>query len=116
MNSKKNKNIIVKVIKDSIAEEVGLRSGYEIVSINGRKIKDNIDYKFLIYDENIILAVKKDNGEHLDCEIEKEYDEELGIDFENLLMDKINTCEISFCFVLLINYLRNAKIDVNQRR
>lgn len=101
MKANENRNIIIKVIKDSIAEEIGLRPGDELVSINGKKIKDYIDYKFQISDENIILSVKKDNGEQWDCEIEKEYDEELGIDFENPLMDKINTCrnKCMFCFV-----------------
>lgn len=101
MKYKEYKNIIIEVVKDSIGEEIGLRPGDELISINGKKIRDYIDYKYQISEENIILSIKKENGEQWDCEIEKDYDEELGIDFENPLMDKINTCRNNcmFCFI-----------------
>lgn len=95
------KNIIVKVLKNSIAEEMELEPGDELVSVNNCSVKDYIDYKYQISDEDILFEVRKPNGEIWELEIEKEYDEDIGILFENPLMDNIKVCsnKCIFCFI-----------------
>lgn len=95
------KNIIVKVLKSSIAEELELEPGDELISVNGCSVRDYIDYRYQISDENILLEIRKKNGEIWELEIEKEYDEDIGIVFENSLMDNIKVCsnKCIFCFI-----------------
>lgn len=97
----KNKNIIIKIEKDSIAEEMDIQAGDILVSINDKYIKDVLDYRYLIQDEYIEVVVEKPNGEQWQLEIDKEEFEDLGIVFESGLMDKANTCtnKCIFCFV-----------------
>lgn len=96
-----SKNIIDKIHKDSIAEELQLDIGDEILSINGSEIKDIIDYKYLISDEYIELNIKKLNGEIFAFEIEKDFYEDLGIEFSNPLIDEAKRCSNAciFCFI-----------------
>jgi len=95
------KNIITKVISNGIAEEVGIEENDVLLSINDNKINDIIDYKFLSADEEIILEIEKTNGEIWEIEIEKEYGEDLGIEFGGGIMDKAKTCsnKCIFCFI-----------------
>ncbi|MEL7647013.1 MAG: DUF512 domain-containing protein [Sedimentibacter sp.] len=95
------KNIIVKVLKNSIAEEMELEPGDELVSVNGESIRDYIDYKYQISDDEVVLEVRKKDGEVWELEIEKDYDEDIGIVFENPLMDNIKVCsnKCIFCFI-----------------
>ena len=95
------KNIITKVISNGIAEEVGIEVNDVLLSINDNKINDIIDYKFLSADEEIILEVEKANGEIWEIEIEKEYGEDLGIEFGGGIMDKAKSCsnKCIFCFI-----------------
>ena len=95
------KNIITKVISNGIAEEVGIEENDILLSINSNKINDIIDYKFLSADEEIILEIEKPSGEVWEIEIEKEYGEDLGIEFGGGLMDKAKSCsnKCIFCFI-----------------
>ncbi|AWK51305.1 radical SAM protein [Clostridium beijerinckii] len=95
------KNIITKVMSNGIAEEVGIEVNDVLLSINDNKINDIIDYKFLSADEEIILEVEKADGEVWEIEIEKEYGEDLGIEFGGGIMDKAKTCsnKCIFCFI-----------------
>lgn len=95
------KNKIVKIEQGSIAEEVGIEVGDTLVSINETKVKDIIDYKFLMADEYIVVEIEKCNGELWDIEIDKEYEEDLGIEFESSIMDKAHSCsnKCVFCFI-----------------
>lgn len=95
------KNIIVKVLKNSIAEEMELEPGDELITVNNCIVKDYIDYKYQISDENVLFEVRKKDGEIWELEIEKEYDEDIGIVFENPLMDNIKVCsnKCIFCFI-----------------
>ncbi len=95
------KNIITKIISNGIAEEVGIEVNDVLLSINDNKINDIIDYKFLSADEEIILEVEKASGEIWEIEIEKEYGEDLGIEFGGGIMDKAKTCsnKCIFCFI-----------------
>ncbi len=95
------KNLIVKVLKNSIAEELEIEPGDELLTVNNSTIKDYIDYKYQISDELIYFEIKKKDGEIWELEIEKEYDEDIGIVFENPLMDNIKVCsnKCIFCFI-----------------
>ncbi|ARC84652.1 PDZ domain family protein [Clostridium argentinense CDC 2741] len=95
------KNLVSKVLPNSIAEEVEIESGDKLVSINGNNVKDIIDYKFLITDEYLELEVEKPNGEIWEIEIEKDYDEDLGIIFKEAILDRPMSChnKCVFCFI-----------------
>lgn len=106
------KGMVVFGVKEgSIAEELGLQKGDVILSVNGIQPKDIIELSFIMQDENINLAVKKAPqiqkdgsilpGEAELFEIEKDEDEDLGIDFECAVFDGIKPClnKCIFCFV-----------------
>lgn len=93
--------IVSKVEKNSIAEELEIQSGDEILLIDEQKITDLIDYKFLCKSEFLTIEIKKTNGEIEVIELEKDFDEDLGIIFESAVFDKIKPClnRCIFCFV-----------------
>ncbi len=93
--------IVNSVIKNSIAEELEIVQGDEILSIDGNKMLDMIDYNFYCKSELLTIEVKKNSGEIEEIEIEKDYDEELGIVFESAVFDRVKPClnHCIFCFV-----------------
>ncbi len=95
------RNIIENVVKGSIADELGIEPGDLLLSINGNKVKDIIDYKFLMTEEFVEVEIEKENGEVWILEIEKNYDEDLGIEFTNPLIDRAKSCrnKCIFCFI-----------------
>lgn len=101
VNVKSTNNIISKVYKDSIAEELGIEVGDLLISINGEKIHDIIEYRFLLSDEYLEVEIEKKNKEVYIYEIEKEYDDDLGIEFTNPIIDKAKSCrnKCVFCFI-----------------
>ncbi len=100
-NINEDRNIIEEVLKNSIAEEIGLEKGDILISINNSPVKDIIDYKYLIADNIITISIEKQDGEIWDIEIEKEYDEDIGILFSNSLIDRARSCKNKciFCFI-----------------
>ncbi len=90
-----------KVLENSIAEELEIEIGDEIISINQQKLRDYIDYKFLMASEEVEVEIKKQNGEVEIIELEKDFDEDLGVVFESAIFDKIKPCtnKCIFCFV-----------------
>ena len=101
VNVKNVNNIISKVYKDSIAYELGIEVGDLLISINDQPIHDIIEYRFLLSDEYIEVEIQKINGEIYVYEIEKEYDDDLGIEFSNPIIDKAKSCrnKCVFCFI-----------------
>lgn len=95
------KNTISKVKPGSIAEELEIEVGDKLISINEKEVKDIIDYKFLMADEDIVALIEKADGEIWELEIEKDYDEDLGVEFEDSIMDKAKSCsnKCIFCFI-----------------
>lgn len=93
--------IVYSVEKNSIAEDLEVISGDIVVSINEIKPQDFIDYKYLICSEEISLHIKRSNGEEEIIDIEKDLDEDLGINFESAVFDRIMPCDNKcvFCFV-----------------
>ena len=98
---KKNRHVIRKVFPDSIAEEMELVPGDELISINGQPIEDVFDYHYLVNDEYLEILVRKADGEEWELEIEKDFEEDLGVEFENSLMDEYRSCRnhCIFCFI-----------------
>lgn len=94
-------NVIIKVEKGSIGEELGIEKGDILLDINGNIINDVFDYRYFIQDEFLEVAIKKTNGEEWVFEIEKDEYEDLGITFESGLMDKAKSCsnKCIFCFI-----------------
>ncbi|MBQ9766391.1 MAG: DUF512 domain-containing protein [Lachnospiraceae bacterium] len=98
---KKYRHIISKVIPGSIAEEMEIEPGDELLQINDQDIEDVFDYRFLINDTYIEVLIRKADGEEWILDIDKDYDEDLGIEFENGLMDDYRSChnKCIFCFI-----------------
>jgi putative radical SAM enzyme (TIGR03279 family) len=86
---------------NSIAQEIGFESGDSIISINGKKPRDLIDYQILINDEVLEISVLDKNHEIHDISIEKDQDANLGINFKDALFDSIKQCnnKCPFCFI-----------------
>ena len=101
VNVKNTNNVISKVYKDSIADELGIEVGDLLISINGEPIHDIIEYRFLLSDEYLEVEIQKQNREVYIYEIEKDYDEEIGIEFTNPIIDKAKSCrnKCVFCFI-----------------
>lgn len=97
----KNEHIVEKVLPGSIAEEMEITPGDALLEINGHKIEDIFDYQYYTQDEYIEILVRKPSGEEWLLEIDKGYDEDLGITFENGLMDDYRSChnKCIFCFI-----------------
>lgn len=93
--------IVNGVVEGSIAEELGIEKGDEILSIDNSKMIDMIDYNFLCKSDLLTLEIKKSNGEIEEIELEKDFDEELGIIFESAVFDRVKPClnHCIFCFV-----------------
>lgn len=98
---KKTEHIIKKVEEESIAWEMEIEPGDILLKINDEEIEDIFDYQFMIQEEYIEVLVKKPNGEEWLLEIDKDEQEDLGIEFENGLMDDYRSChnKCIFCFI-----------------
>ena len=97
----KHRHIIRSVEDGSIAWELGVEPGDCLISINDKEIEDVFDYHYLVNDEELVLLIEKPDGEEWELEIEKDYEEDLGIEFEQGLMDEYRSCrnKCMFCFI-----------------
>ncbi len=93
--------LITRVLPESIAAEVGFEPGDRLVAINGEPPRDLIDYQFLCADEVLELEVLDAKGKTHIVEIEKDYDDDLGLEFESALFDGLIQCNnrCPFCFI-----------------
>lgn len=84
----------------SIAAELGIEKGDKLLSINGAAVQDILEYKYLTTDEYLELEIEKADGECWIYELEKEYDEDIGIVFEGII-DAPKSChnQCIFCFI-----------------
>ena len=101
MAKKKNDHVIKEVYPGSIAEEMEIEPGDVLLSINNEEIGDVFDYRYLIKDEYVEALIRKPDGEEWLLEIDKEYDDDLGLEFENSLMSDYRSCsnQCIFCFI-----------------
>lgn len=97
----KHEHIIKSVEPNSIAWELGLEPGDKLLRVNGQVIEDVFDYHYYVNDEELVLLVEKADGEEWELEIEKEYEDDLGIEFDQGLMDEYRSCRNNciFCFI-----------------
>ena len=93
--------VVSSVLADSIAEELEIETGDILLSIDGEKLQDMIDYNYLCKNELITVEIQKKNGEIEEIELEKDFDEDLGIVFESAVFDRVKPClnNCIFCFV-----------------
>lgn len=94
-------HVIDRILPGSIAEELELESGDVLLSVNGHEIADVFDYHYYTNEEYLMVVIRKASGEEWELEIEKEYQEDLGIEFANGLMDDYKSCcnHCIFCFI-----------------
>ena len=92
---------ILKVYPGSLAEELELVPGDKLLEINGTRLRDIIDVSFAFADEEIEMLVEHEDGQQEVYEFDKDYDEELGAEFESAVFDGIRHCANNclFCFV-----------------
>ncbi len=95
------KHLICEVLKDSIAEELEIEAGDRLVKINDREILDYFDYEFFVRDSYLEMLIEKPDGEEWLLEIDKDPEEEMGLVFENDMMDGYRSCanKCIFCFI-----------------
>ena len=100
MNSEKG-HLIGKVVEGSIAEEMNIEPGDRLLKINDQDIGDIFDFQYLVQDEHLDVLILKSDGEEWLLDIDKEFDEDLGIEFDNGLMDNYRSCsnKCIFCFI-----------------
>ncbi|MCL2287184.1 MAG: DUF512 domain-containing protein [Firmicutes bacterium] len=95
------KHEILKVQENSIAAEMGIARGDFLLSINSEEVRDILDYRFRIQEEQLLVEIEKPNSEIWELDIEKEADDDLGIEFKQSLMSHTKRCSNNcvFCFV-----------------
>ncbi len=93
--------VVAQVLPDSIAAELGFEPGDALVSVNGVSPRDLIDYRYLCAEEELTLEVRDAAGVLHHLEIEKDYDDDLGLEFETALFDGLIQCNnrCPFCFI-----------------
>ena len=88
---------ITKIKENSLAQQIGLSIGDSLIKINGERVIDHLDYEFRIAEESITLELQI-KGQLNQITVEKDYDDDLGVEFEEM---KIRKCgnDCVFCFV-----------------
>ena len=94
-------HLIGSVDEGSIAQELNIEPGDKLLKINDQVIEDIFDFQYLVQDEHLDVLIEKPNGEQWLLDIDKDFDEDLGIEFENGLMDDYRSCsnKCIFCFI-----------------
>lgn len=93
--------LISGVRKHSLAEEAGIKAGEKLCEIDGVQVKDIIELSFYTTDDQVDLLIEAEDGARRHVVIEKYPDEDLGLEFESAVFDKVKTCynKCIFCFV-----------------
>lgn len=93
--------LITSIEKNSIAEDLEITPNSVLLSINETKPRDYIDYQYLTMAEELVIEIQDPDGDICEYEIEKDFDEDLGLVFESAIFDKIKPCANNciFCFV-----------------
>ncbi len=92
----------IKSVKEgSIAWEMGVEPGMYVVEVNGHKLKDVFDYQYYMANESVTVLIREKSGEETLLEIEKDENEDFGVEFVSPLMDDYRHCSNNcvFCFI-----------------
>ena len=89
---------IASIAEHGTASEIGLGPGDEILSINGQAVEDWLAYRYLIAGEDVTILVKKKDGGLLDIDLEKDADDDLGVEPAPMRVRCCNN-KCVFCFV-----------------
>jgi putative radical SAM enzyme (TIGR03279 family) len=92
--------LVRRVAPLSLAERVGLRPGDRLLAVDGHPLRDAIDFRFYAAEERFRLAFRRD-GRDADVEAERHSGEDLGVEFEATVFDRVRTCnnDCFFCFL-----------------
>ncbi|MEO8194432.1 MAG: DUF512 domain-containing protein [Gemmatimonadales bacterium] len=89
---------VARVVAGSIADEIGMMPGTELISVNGRSIQDFLDWEFMSADDDLVVDARQPDGEQIVYEIARPEGESLGIALEPPNVRRCaNRCE--FCFI-----------------
>jgi putative radical SAM enzyme (TIGR03279 family) len=89
---------VARVLPESIGAELGLVPGAELLTVNGRELKDFLDWEFLTADDEFVLEARLPSGEVVAWEIERPVGESMGVELEPPTVRRCaNRCE--FCFI-----------------
>ena len=106
MEHKKEKgHLIEKVLPESIAAELGIEPGDRLLSIGGNQIGDIFDYQYYMEDTYVEILIEKPDGGQWLLEVDKDEDEDLGVVFDNGLMDEYRSCH-NMCISALLTRCR----------
>ncbi|HUM84174.1 MAG TPA: DUF512 domain-containing protein [Lachnospiraceae bacterium] len=92
---------IKKVLPGGIAEEMGVEPGMSLVSVNGNEVRDVFDYRYFMDDAHVDVLIREEDGNETVLEIDKDPEEDFGVEFESSLMDDYKRCcnKCIFCFI-----------------
>ena len=101
MRRERKEHLIKAVKPGSIAEELNIEPGDVLISIDDEVLEDVFDYHYMVNADYLVVVIRKPDGEEWELEIEKDFDEDLGIEFEKGLMDEYHSCtnKCIFCFI-----------------
>ena len=108
------KGLISAVRRNTIAEELGIKPGEKLIAVNGTSPADIIELSYLVAEEKIDLSIESQDGELRHVIVEKQPDEDLGIEFDSAVFDGVRYChnKCVFCFVdQMIPGMRNTLYD-----
>ena len=97
-----HKEHVIKSVKaGSIAEELNIEPGDVLLEIDGEVLEEVFDYHYMVNSDYLVMVIRKQDGEEWELEIEKDFDEDIGIEFEQGLMDEYRSCtnKCIFCFI-----------------
>ena len=92
---------LIKSIDPGSPLEGKARIGDNLISINGKRVVDVLDYKFYAYDRRLDVLLRRPDGSEYHVEVHKSEGGDLGLDFESYLMDSPRSCANNcvFCFI-----------------
>src|SRR5512132_4480144 len=89
---------VARVVGESIAQEIGIVPGTELLTVNGRALADFLDWEFLTADDELVIEARLPDGEEIVYEVERPEGETLGVELEPPTVRRCaNRCE--FCFI-----------------
>lgn len=104
---------IIRINPNSLAEELGLREGDMLLEINEQRLRDIIDFSFAFAGEEINMLIEHSDGAQEMISFEKEYDEELGVEFESAVFDGIRRCANKCCFCFVDQIAPNMRANLS---